>query len=154
MPYDENLCTLPLNFFWSFLLLFPFPAMYILISPFQEQSTSGISILMKTTACRYNTAWYNVVFHTGTHFTNGFSTVVQIRWKLLFCSHRSCRKAIAIKFCAGHDSWAIVACAKYGAGVCDYISLSYTKKNFPSSLKYNGKGSWNGPPPSSDKNQI
>ena len=30
-----------------------------------------------------------------------------------FCSHPSCREVIATKFCLGHNSGAVVACAKF-----------------------------------------
>ena len=63
--------------------------------------------------------WLVVNLDPGDHFTNNFSITIQMWWKFHFCSHPNTNKVIATKFGTWHDSWAVVACAKFG---CDMIT--------------------------------
>ena len=60
----------------------------------------------------------------GAHFTNNFfhhnSNVMEIS----FCSHPNTNKVIATIFGTWHDSWAVVACAKF---CCDMVTSNWIR---------------------------
>ena len=45
--------------------------------------------------------------------------------ELLFCSHLSCRRVIAMKFCTWHDSCAVVACVKFCSNIKYYNGVTW-----------------------------
>ena len=44
--------------------------------------------------------------------------------EILFCSHPSCNEVIAMKFCTGHDSCAVVGCAKFCSDMMSYNGVT------------------------------
>ena len=54
-----------------------------------------------------------------------------------FWSHPSCGEVIAMKFCTGHDSCAVLACAKFCSNIIPYNGVTF--KIFHQNLHYNGK---------------
>ena len=74
------------------------------------------------------------------HFTNDFSIVIQHS----FCSHSIYEIVIALKFCACHDSTAVVACAKNLSHqmIKTLIAAKWISLVFGLWVKYHR---WNGP---------
>ena len=66
---------------------------------------------------------YNLILHTGTHFTNRFSIAIRTQWKFLFLSTFS-NKVVVIptKSCTCCDNYAFVPCANNCHGMCKIYS--------------------------------
>ena len=61
-----------------------------------------------------------------------------------FCSHPTCGEVITMQFCTWHDSYAVMACAKFYSDMIPYNGI--TLKQFSIKFELRWKScSWNGP---------
>ena len=74
------------------------------------------NIVCEMTAILSRGRWVNILHnchcHALAHFTNDFSYIIQMRWKLLLAILSFFHGVITTKFCTCYDSCAVVTCAK------------------------------------------